>query len=194
MKTNEEELSPVALEMKVAKVNPERQTAQIQQISSQPTKVPTRVTSQPDKKVDQPRLSLVDRQSLLNTSRPTTSTPTDPNPTKKRRTSSLHKPLPQSLPHHPLPSLDIFRFPSESPPKQSVKPSHQPRPPKPTVEDKENGPPPPSWPVVIGGRERRKTFNLTMERLAQLTREENQADRDWEAEIAAKRRRQSVAI
>ena len=33
-----------------------------------------------------------------------------------------------------------------------------------------------------------------MEKLAQMTREEMQADKDWEADLANKRRRQSVAV
>ena len=208
MEQNKEELSTVAFEMKSAAVKSERQTSPVQQTSSRPLSKPPSSPSQPDKKVStKPRLSLIERQSLSNSSsRPsstTTAATTDINPPKKRRTSTLHKPLPP--PSQPTaPSVDIFRFPSESPPKQApAKPSHHPRPTKPpppssTEEDKENtaprAPPPASWPVVIGGRERRKTFNVTMEKLAQLTREEKQADRDWEAEIAAKRRRQSVAI
>ena len=206
MEKNKEELSTVAFEMKNATVKSERQTSPVQQTSSQPPSKQPSSPSQPDKKATtKPRLSLIERQSLLNSSsRPSSTTiiSADTNPPKKRRTSTLHKPLPP--PSQPMaPSVDIFRFPSESPPKQPpAKPSHHPRPTKPppssTEEDKENAapraPPPASWPVVIGGRERRKTFNVTMEKLAQLTREEKQADRDWEAEIAAKRRRQSVAI
>jgi len=202
MDKNKQELSTVtAFEMKSSSVKSERQLSPVQQTSPQSSKQPlSQPPSQPDQKHTKPRLSLVERQSLLNSSSRPSST-TDPNPSKKRRTSSLHKPLAAS---QSTPSLDIFRFPSESPPKQTqppAKPSHPParttKPPPSTTthEDKENvGPHPSSWPVVIGGRERRKTFNVTMEKLAQLTREEKQADRDWEAEIAAKRRRQSVAM
>jgi hypothetical protein len=62
------------------------------------------------------------------------------------------------------------------------------------VEEKENSTPLTTWPLVVGGRERRRTFNVTMQKLAQMTREEMQADQDWEASLANKRRRQSVAI
>ena len=143
-----------------------------------------RVISQPEKKISKPRLSLVERQSLVNGNRPTT------DPSRKRRISSLHKPIdPQTLNISP----DIFRFPSESPPKQPPpKPTQRASHIKPAVsytEDKENTPV-----GVFGGRERRKTFNVTMEKLAQMTREEMQADKDWELNLANKRRRQSVAI
>jgi hypothetical protein len=157
-----------------------------------------------------PRLSLIERQSLQN--RPLAPT--------KRRTSTLHNPvLPQDSP-------DIFRFPSESPPK-NPQPQHS-SPPKPATtnnpatkkpsmisppkivsplrspirspqrsprrqgEDKENvrG----AWPPVQGGRERRRTFNATMEKLQKMTMEEMQGDREWEENLKVKRRRQSVAI
>ena len=152
--------------------------------------------------VDKPgksRMSLVERQSLMN-SRP----PSSITDNRKRRTSSLHK----SIPTQPTStstttstttlasttSPDIFRFPSESPPKQPKpvsRPTHPP-PVRPLLpEDKENSL---SSYVTSTGRERRKTFNMTMEKLAQMTREENQADKDWEANLANKRRRQSVAI
>lgn len=140
-------------------------------------------TSQPvAKNVIKPRLSLVERQSLTNANRPTSDSTS-----RKRRTSSIHKPIPTPS----QPSLDIFRFPSESPPKQpppQTKPVQR-IPPKPVqTEDKENSLP------VFGARERRKTFNATLEKLAQMTREEMQADKDWEADLANKRRRQSVAV
>ena len=126
-----------------------------------------------------PRLSLVERQSLNNTSN------------ARRRTSALHKPLPQQ---------DVFRFPSESP-ERPVHAKH----PKPPTEDKENrrpasnttvvARPGPSTPTSVGpgmvARERRKTFNSTMEKLAQMARDEMQADKDWEANL---KRRRSVAI
>lgn len=152
--------------------------------TSQPAKVTTQVV--PPKASSKPRLSLVERQSLSNTK----------DNSRQRRISSLHKPLPQ--PSQPLPTPDIFRFPSESPPKQPSQ--HAPKvieriPPRrdPAVEDKENTVP--TWPSQgAAGRERRKTFNATMEKLAQMTREEMQGDGDWEAALASKRRRQSVAI
>jgi len=50
------------------------------------------------------------------------------------------------------------------------------------------------WPPVQGGRERRRTFNATMEKLKQMTREEMQGDSEWEENLKAKRRRQSIAI
>lgn len=140
-------------------------------------------TSQPAaKNVTKPRLSLVERQSLTNASRATSDSSSH-----KRGISSIHKPVATSS----QPSLDIFRFPSESPPKQpppTTKPIQR-VPPKPVqTEDKENSHP------VFAVRERRKTFNMTMEKLAQMTREEMQADQDWEASLANKRRRQSVAV
>ena len=157
-------------------------------------------------KPSQKRLSLVERQSLINSSSRTQ------DPARKRRTSSLHKPLlpPSSNTFASTASPDIFRFPSESPPKQPVKPISRPAPsskPPPTVhhpkvakvsEDKENVAPGviSSWQQELNssGRERRKTFNATLEKLAKMTAEEMQADADWEAEMKAKRRRQSVAI
>lgn len=173
----------------------------VQQEPSQPSRVSS---SQAEKKIGKPRLSLVERQSLMNSNRPTTS---DTTTSRKRRKSSLHK---HTISNTTNSSADIFRFPSESPPKQQ-----QPfkRPPTTTtttkplqrlvvvedgakvvVEDKENNTPLSTWPVVIGGRERRQTFNVTMEKLARMTREEMQADKEWEAALANKRRRQSVAI
>jgi hypothetical protein len=146
---------------------------------------PARVSSsQPEKKTVKPRLSLVERQSLKNPNR--TSDPTS----HKRRISSLLKPnIPDPTPP------DIFRFPSESPPKQSpIKRTSIPKPTQLVVKDKENVTPLSTWPVVVGGRERRRTFNATMEKLAQMTREEMQADKEWETALANKRRRQSVAI
>jgi len=148
------------------------------------TKTKPMTTGKPTSK---PRVSLVERQSLHNR-------PVAP---AKRRTSTLHNPLSQSSPQ------DVFRFPSESPPKKSASP------PKPTSpvrspvhspvrsprrgEDKENVVPV-VWPPVQGGRERRRTFNATMEKLQQMTREEMQGDWEWEENLKAKRRRQSVAL
>ena len=159
----------------IVMVKPEAQPTPVQQSVTRGVS-----TSQTEKNVAKPRLSLVERQSLTNASRTTTSDCTS----RKRRISSLHKPIPTQ------PSLDIFRFPSESPPKQSLPISKpiQRIPPKPIqAEYKENSLP------VFGARERRKTFNATMEKLAQMTREELQADKEWEAYLANKRRRQSVA-
>jgi hypothetical protein len=106
--------------------------------------------------------------------------------------SSIHKSLHTS---QTLQAPDIFRFPSESPPKQPSKPVDRipPRSRPASTDDKENAQPPP-FSAPSSGRERRKTFNATMEKLAQMTREEMQADGDWEANLASKRRRQSVAI
>jgi hypothetical protein len=52
----------------------------------------------------------------------------------------------------------------------------------------------PVFPRVQGGRERRKTFNATMEKLQAMTVEDHLGDREWEDNLKAKRRRQSVAI
>jgi hypothetical protein len=162
---------------------------QIQPVAVQPNHPP----AQQETNGVKPRLSLVERQSLANTAR--TADPVS----KKRRISSLHKPtLPALQLNPPSTSPDVFRFPSESPPKQQTKPPHR-NPSKPISRsthssessDKENTAP--SWPVVIGGRERRRTFNVTMEKLAQMSRDEMQADREWESNLA-KRRRQSVAL
>lgn len=157
--------------------------------SSQSSTKPT------NKAPSKPRLSLVERQSLANGTRPTLDS-------SKHRASSQQKPvLNQGAKPSTIP--DIFRFPSESPPKASVptaKPTHR-IPPKPAsrpmslsnanTDDKENSLS--DW-SNTGSRERRKTFNMTMEKLAQMTREEMQTDRDWEADLANKRRRQSVAV
>ena len=169
---------PPAKEPVIAKTNPS------------PTRIPT--ASQPDKKAStaKTRLSLVERQTLVNG--PRRASDTAP---QKRRTSSLHKPLPP--PAVPPSITDIYRFPSESPVKQSpspVKPIHHPKHtsyPSSNTEDKENAAP--SW-SLNGPRERRKTFNITLEKLAKMTREEMQADKEWEADLADKRRRQSVAL
>jgi hypothetical protein len=161
-------------------------------------------SSQTEKKPPsvKPRMSLMERQSLANTSRQTHE------PSKKRRISSLHnKPIPPPPTTPSLPPSDLFRFPSESPPKhpQSTKPAPSQRPAPPPVSrpplvyesdssDKENSAPLTSWPVVIGGRERRKTFNITMEKMARMNQEEMQFDKEWEVSLASKRRRQSVAL
>src|SRR5271169_965209 len=108
-----------------------------------------------------PRLSLVERQSLQNTSQ-------RPSSTTSRRRSNLHP---------PQPSGDIFRFSSESPPKPPTSP------PKHTSS-------PPKWPPTITGRERRRTFNLTMEKIAHLAREEESFDSPEIWEKSSKRRRQ----
>lgn len=136
-------------------------------------------------KHSKPRLSLVERQSLVNGPRRTSD-----NVSQKRRTSSFHKPL---LPPVVPPSItDIYRFPSESPIKQSpspVKPIHLVK--CRASEDKENAAP--AW-SLGSGRERRKTFNATLEKLAKMTAAEMQAEKDWEVDLANQRRRQSVAL
>ena len=148
-----------------------------------------------------PRLSLVERQSSSNT---TSTSRQATEPSKKRRISSLHQPLPPktNVEYTALTPTDLFRFPSESPPKQPLKPtpSHRPAPPvsRPVSDsdssDKENVAPLTSWPVVVGGRERRKTFTITMEKMAKMNQEEMQLDKEWESSLANKRRRQSVAL
>jgi hypothetical protein len=173
---------------KDALVNPE---PALSPIHVQP---PLSSTKPTNKGIAKPRLSLVERQSLVNGTRPTSDS-------GKPRTSSQQKPASNSEARLPVVS-DIFRFPSESPPKSSL-PTAKPTqriPPKPAsrpmslsnvnTDDKENTTP--NW-SHMGGRERRRTFNMTMEKLAQMTREEMQTDRDWEADLASKRRRQSVA-
>src|SRR6266496_5738970 len=98
------ELSPKSLVKDIiAIVKPEAQRTPVQKDVTRAAS-----TSQPEKNVTKPRLSLVERQSLMNASRTTASDSTS----RKRRISSLHRPIPTQ------PSLDIFRFPSESPPKQ----------------------------------------------------------------------------
>jgi hypothetical protein len=175
-------------------VKHEPQTSPVHQHITQPLQVqPTHPPTQQDTKVIKPRLSLVEQQSVTNATRIA-----DPI-SKKLRISSEHKPaVPVLQLNPPSTSPDIFRFPSESPPKQQTKPRH--RNPLKLVSrpihssessDKENTAP--SWPVVIGGQERRRTFNVTMEKLAQMSHDEMQADREWESNLA-KRRRQSVAL
>src|SRR5579862_2241347 len=149
-----------------------------------PASTKTHQSSSQTEKAAKPRLSLVERQSLMNASR------TSDAPVKKRRISNLHDPLPNPSTQL-LKSSDIFRFPSESPPKQPVKTAPKAAPRTTSSSDKENTAP--SWPQNISGRERRRTFNVTMEKLARMTQEELQADTDWEANLS-KRRRQSVAI
>src|SRR2546423_8293785 len=153
-----------------------------------------------------PRLSLIERQSSSNTSSSTTTSTSRQatEPSKKRRISSLHQPLPPktNVKYTALPPTDLFRFPSESPPKQPLRPtpSHRPAPPvsRPVSDsdssDKENVAPLTSWPIVVGGRERRKTFTITMEKMAKMNQEEMQLDKEWESSLANKRRRQSVAL
>jgi hypothetical protein len=180
---------PPVIEMVVVK---HEQASPVHQRISQPA--PLQQPAQQEKKTAKPRMSLVERQSLSNGARSA-----DP-AAKKRRISSLHKPFPPPQITAPSTSPDIYRFPSESPPKQPQPKPLQRNPSKPASRpihyssdssDKENTAP--SWPVVIGGRERRRTFNVTMEKLAQMTREEMQADNEWESNLA-KRRRQSVAL
>jgi hypothetical protein len=144
-----------------------------------PNKAQSHSASQPVK----PRLSLVERQSLINTSRSSDVA------LKKRRISNLHDSLPK--PSKPFTNPDIFRFPSESPPKQPAKVPSNPISRPISDKDKENSEP--SCPQSTTGRQRRRTFNITMEKLARMTQNEMQADVDWEANLA-KRRRQSVAI
>lgn len=171
------ELPPKSLVKDFVAVKPEPAPTPVQQ------GVPRAVTTSQSVNSAKPRLSLVERQSLTNANRASLDSTS-----RKRRASSIHKPIPVP-PAQPSP--DIFRFPSESPPKQPPPTTNpiQRIPPKPTqIENKENSLP------IFGARERRRTFNATMEKLAQMTREEMQADKDWEANLANKRRRQSVAV
>lgn len=176
---------------------------------AQPSQKP--LSSQPEKKSAnvKPRLSLIERQTMANTSSTTSRQSNEPS--KKRRISSLHAPIlpPKSTTTaSSLASSDLFRFPSESPPKQAQStkppPSQRTAAPPPVSRsslvyesdssDKENGAPLTSWPIVVGGRERRKTFTATMEKMARMNQEEMQFDKEWEATLAHKRRRQSVAL
>jgi hypothetical protein len=200
----EPEPTPVRTVTKPTPIQSQSVRPQISQIvsSSQPDKRPATANVKP-------RLSLIERQSLSNTSSSaSTSASTSRHstePSKKRRISSLHQPLPSSkttVQPTVLPPTDLFRFPSESPPKHPTKPTPSHRP-APTVSrpisdsdssDKENVAPLTSWPVVVGGRERRKTFTITMEKMARMSQEEMQLDKEWESSLANKRRRQSVAL
>ena len=148
-----------------------------------PARILTKVET--EDKPSKPRLSLVERQSLVNGPRRASD-----NVSQKRRISSFHKPLPP--PVVPPSITDIYRFPSESPVKQSPSPVKPIHPTKPrSSENKENAGP--TW-SLGSGRKRRKTFNVTLEKLAKMTAEEMQAEKDWEADLANQRRRQSVAL